>query len=101
MDSVWALVDDTPGARERVDASPKLAHDLEMRHEVLAHVLRVGGHDARTVRRVYELAPGAAFAVCVQICLRAWCADVRVRAAREQREYARSLASLAVRAGEV
>ncbi len=95
MDPVWALVERTPGARERVDPELKRPD----RVQVLAHVLRAGGHDVRTVRQVYELAPGQEFMACVQLCLRAWCAEVREGAAREEREYATSLASLAVRAG--
>ena len=100
MDPVWALVERTPGARERAEKLKRGHGDAE-RHEVLAHVLRVGGHDVRTVRQVYALAPGQEFMVCVQLCLRAWCAEVRERVAREEREYATSLASLAIRAGEV
>jgi hypothetical protein len=102
MDPVWALVEATPGARERVDAHPTLKRldgEAEKR-QVLAHVLRVGGHDARTVRQVYDLAPGQEFMVCVQLCLRARCAEVREAVARGQREYATALASLAIRAGD-
>ena len=107
MDSVWALVERTAGARERVEKHPNLKRkldggvDAEVTLEVLAHVLRVGGHDVRTVRQVYELVPGPAFMACVRLCLRGWCAEVRARAEREQRAYATSLASLAIRAGEV
>jgi hypothetical protein len=100
MELVWALVERTPGARERVDARLNLKrHEVDAeKHQVLAHVLRVGGHDVRTVREVYELAPGPAFMVCVQLCLREWCAEVREAVSRRDREYATSLASLAIRA---
>ena len=106
MDSVWALVERTAGARERVEMHPNLKRkldggvDAEVTLEVLAHVLRVGGHDVRTVRQVYELVPGQEFMACVQLCLRARCAEAREAVARGQREYATALASLAIRAGD-
>ncbi len=99
MDDVWSLVDRTPGARALVEG---LADgERETRRVVLAHVLRVGGHDARTVSQVYELAPHAEFMRCVHLCLRAWCADVRDRVGRGEREFATALAALAVGAGQV
>jgi hypothetical protein len=101
MDDVWSLVDRTPGARALVGGLADEVDERETRRVVLAHVLRVGGHDARTVNQVYELAPGAEFMRCVRLCLRVWCADARDRVARGEREFATALAALAVGAGQV